>query len=280
MNQTIRRAVLLAFAVCAPAAAQSSMESLSASAGERFEALTFAAASAGFRPAAFSARPRLDEPGAAEVAGELRQSASVLSADSQEDFFSAQSAELDLPSLLNRHLKTSMAYRLSGRTVWFSAAFDASQNAYLSVLVDGAVPVYYNVRALLNNEEHLRIGGVAYTLSLSPNIFHKSKSVLTLKNDANENEAAHFTVSDMFDAVISAGLPLSLSGQAYRFYYHDGVDGRRMFVFEIGAIKEFHAYLIPEDQVPAGAMGVFTLSGGARVGLTRRGSKLVVYENP
>jgi hypothetical protein len=281
MNQTMRHAVLLAAALAVPAAAQNTAESFAVSAGARFQAASLEALSSGFRPTNSAGMPKLDERGAADFTGELRDSASVVAPASFSSVVAAQSADLELASLFNRHLKTSLRYQLSGRTVWFSGAFDAAQTAYVSVLVDGDAPVYFNVKALLNTDQHLNVGGAHYTLSLSPNIFHKMKSTISLKNDANSREAARFTVQDMLDAVSAAGVAVGVSGQSYKFYYADGVGGgQRMFVFIYGDSKDFHVFLIPENQVPADRMGVFTLFGGKRVGLAHRGTSLQVFENP
>jgi hypothetical protein len=286
MNNTILRAMLLSAALAVPAAAQNSAESLAVSAGARFEALSFQAASSGFRPTVSPHRPKLDAAGADGFLGELRDSESLLAPASFREPGEAPKAELDLSSLLNRHLKTSMRYQLSGRTVWFSGAFDAAQTAYVSVLVDGAAPRYFNVKALLDDEQRLSINGVNYTLSLSPNIFHKMKSVINLTNDSNPREGAHFSVQDTLEAVLASGLAVDLAGQPYKFYYVDGADGfagmggGRMFVFIHGNSKDFHVFLIPEHQVPVDRIGVFTLYGGRRVGLARRGASLQVFINP
>ena len=286
MNQMIRRAVLLAAALAMPAAAQNTAEGLAASASARFEAFTFQAASSGFRPTVSADKPQLDKRAAADFLGELRDSESLLAPASYRTAGETPQIELELASLLNRHLKTSMRYQLSGRSVWFSGAFDASQTAYVSVLVDGAAPRYFNVKALLDNEQHLSFGGANYTLSLSPNIFHKMKSVINLTNDANSDEGAHFSVLDTLDAVLASGLAVNLSGQAYKFYYVDGADGfagfggGRMFVFIHGGSRDFHVFLIPENQVPADRIGVFALQGGRRIGLARRGAGLQLFENP
>lgn len=281
MNQMMRRAAVLAVAFAAPAAAQGSMENLAVSAGARFEVLSYQGASTGYRPTLPAGMPKLDERGAVDFIGELRDSASVLAPNAFRAAGASQAADLDLASLFNRHLKTSLRYQLSGKTVWFSGAFDAAQNPFVSVMVDGAAPLYFNVRALVNTDQHLSIGGARYTLSVSPNIFHKMKSTINLKNDANSREASRFTVQDMLDAVSAAGLPVALSGSAYKFYYAEGVGGgQRMFVFIYGGSKDFHVFLVPENQVPADRMGVFTLFNGQKVGLAHRGASLQVFENP
>lgn len=284
MNQTIRRAVVLAAAL-APlavlAAAQTTPESLSAAAGLRFQTVALEAGSMSFRPTLSAGMPRLAQGADEEFLGELHGAASLLTPGSFRTRDAAQSAELDLGPLFNRHLKTSLRYQLSGRTVWFSGAFDAGQNPFVSVLVDGSAPLYFNVKALLHTDQHLNVGGAHYTLSLSPNIFHKMKSTINLKNDANSREAARFSVQSMLDAVSAAGAPVAVSGQAYKFYYANGVgDGQRMFVFICGGGSDFHVFLIPESRVPADRMGVFALFGGKRVGLSRAGATLRIYENP
>ena len=286
MTRMIRRGILLAAALAVPAAGQYSSESLAVSASARFEAFTAQSASAGFRTTVSPGMPKLDSSAADAFLGDLRGSESVLEPGYFRIAAVPPAAELELAPLLNRHLKTSLRYQLSGRTVWFSGAFDSAQTAYVSVLVDGFPPIYFNVKALLDNEQHLSVGGARYTLSLSPNIFHKMKSTINLTNDANSREAARFSVQDMLDAVSASGLAVALSGQPYKFYYVDGVEsftgftGGRMFVFIHGNSKDFHVFLIPENQVPADRLGVFTLFGGQRVGLARRGASLQVYVNP
>lgn len=281
MNQTIRRAVLLTAALAMPAAAQSGSEGLSASAAARFQTISLEGAAGGFRPTLSAGMPRLAGGDVDDFMSELRESATLAAPAGFQARGASQAAELDLTALYNRHLKTSLRYRLSGRTVWFSGAFDAAQNPFVSVLVEGSAPLFFNVKALLNTDQHLLVGGARYTLSLSPNIFHKMRSTINLKNDANSRETARFSVEAMLDAVSAAGQPLTLQAQPYRFYYADGVgSAQRMFVFICGDTKNFHVYVIPESRVPADRMGVFTLFGGRRVGLSRAGTSLRVYENP
>lgn len=285
MNQTIRRAVLLAAALAAPAAAQPSPEMLAASAGARFDAAAFGLAPGQFRPLG-SARPRLDAAGTAEWESDMKAAATLPKPISFQAAAPTAAAELDLAALLNRHLKTSLRYQLSGRTVWFSGAFDRSQKPYVSVLVDGAAPRYFDVKALLDQEQHVSVGGASYTLSLSANIFHRMKSTINLKNDANSREAARFSVQDMLDAVAAAGQRVALSDQSYQFYYADGLNGgaadpnARMFVFICGSSSDSHVYLIPESLVPSDKIGVFKMFNDKRVGLVNSGGHLKVIENP
>jgi len=281
MKQTIRLAVLLTAAFALSAAAQTTPESLSVAAGARFQAVSLEAGSMSFRPTLSAGMPRLAQGAELDFLGELQGAATLLSPGSYRTLGAAQAGELELPALYNRHLKTSLRYQLSGRTVWFSGAFDAGQNPFVSVLVDGSAPLYFNVKALLHADQHLTVGGARYTLSLSPNIFHKMKSTINLKNDANSREAARFSVQAMLDAVSAAGSPVTVSGEAYKFYYANGVgDGQRMFVFICGGGSDFHVFLIPESRVPEGRMGVFALFGGRRAGLSRVGTSLRIYDNP
>jgi len=282
MNQTIRRAVFLTAALAVSAAAQVAPEGLSAAASARFQTqmASLEAGDLNVRPT-LSAGLHLAQGAEQDFLGELEGASTLVKPGSLQAFGAAQAGELDLAALFNRHLKTSLRYQLSGRTVWFSGAFDAGQNPFVSVLVDGSAPLYFNVKALVHQDQHLLVGGARYTLSLSPNIFHKMKSTINLKNDANSREAARFSVQDMLDAVSAAGAQVSVSGQAYRFYYANGVgDGQRMYVFICGGGSDFHVFLIPEAQVPADRMGVFSLFGGKRVGLSHAGETLRVFDNP
>jgi hypothetical protein len=279
MNHTICRAVLLAAALAVPAAAQNASEGLAAAAGARFQAVSLEALNGGFRPALSAGMPKLDAAGADDFMRDWSNSSSILRPGSFRAAATTQAADLDLAALLNRHLKTTLRFQLSGKTVWFSGTFDRQQNPFVSVLVDGSAPLYFNVKSLLDADQHLNVAGVAYTLSLSANIFRRMHSTINLKNDGNSREAARFTLQDMLDAVSAAGQDVRLSDQAYKFYYADGI-GERMFVFVYGSTKDFHVYLIPESQVPPDRIGVFALFNGKRVGLSHGAGKLAVFENP
>jgi hypothetical protein len=281
MNSTLGRAVLLAAAVAVPASAQGVSEGFAAAGQAHFQAASLEAAQGSFRPTLSADAPKLEGAAVEEFMTELRDSASIVRPAAVVAQAAAPAADLDLAALLNRHLKTTLRFQLSGKTVWFSGAFDRQQNPFVSVLVDGAAPLYFNVKALLNTDQHLSVGGVAYTLSLSPNIFHKMKSTINLKNDGNSREVARFSVQDMLDAVEAAGQDVRFSDQASKFYYADGVGGgEHMFVFIFGSSKDFHVFLVPESQVPTDKLGVFTLYKGKRVGLSLAAGKLAVYENP
>jgi hypothetical protein len=284
MNQIIGRAVLLAAALSVPAAAQPGSEALVLSAGARFDAAVMGIAPGPFRP--LGADDKLPADQAAGWEKDLRDTTAVPALTGFRAAAAGPAADFDLAAALNSHLKTNLRYQLSGRTVWFSGAFDRAQKPYVSVLVDGAAPRYFDVKALLNQDQHLSIAGQAYTLSLSPNIFHRMKSTINLKKDANAREAARFSVQDMLDAVAGSGRPVALSDQSYKFYYADGLNGgsadpaSRMFVFIAGSSSDFHVYLIPESSVPADRLGVFQMLNGKRVGLVNRGGRLQVFENP
>lgn len=280
MNQlTLRTAVVVA-AFSVSAAAQPLPEAFSAAGAARFDA-AMAMPGSQFRPTLSGGAPVLTAEEAAGFDKELDDTTSLVRASGFVAAAPALTSQLDLASLLNRHLKTRLHYTLSGRSVWFSGAFDRGQKPFVSVLVDGQAARYFDVKALLNQDQRVFVGGTPYTLSLSANIFHKMKSTISLKNDANSRETARFSVQDMLDAVSAAGEPVNFSDQQYRFYYADGVDGGgRMFVFIYGNTKDFHVYLIPEALVPSDKLGVFKMFNDKRVGLAQQNGRLSVYENP
>ena len=273
MNQTIHRVALLLAALAAPVAAQNSAESLAVSAGARFQVLSYEAASSGFRPTVSAGRPKLDEGAAAGSASAFEPvSFSPASAAALAD-------DIELAPLLNSHLKTRIGYQLGGRTVWFSGAFDAADHVYVSILVDGYGPMYFQVLALVHNDQPITFAGQKFTLSLSPNYFHNMRSTIELKNDGNSRETARFTVQNMVEAVSAVGHPVVVSGKTYNFYYADAV-GQGLFVFICGSSDDPHESVIPVNRVPTDRLGIFTLFGGKRVGLMRRGTSLQIYDNP
>ncbi len=196
-------------------------------------------------------------------------------------------AQLELGGLLNKHLKTTLKFNLGGKDLWISGAFDRDQNAFVSILVDGSEPLFFNVRALLDKEELLAIGTGSYKLSLSPNIINQMESEIVLKNVADRKDRESVTIKEMLDAVSAAGAELKLSDQSYRaFYYDDIKNGRqdktaKAFAFILTDAKgEIHAFLVPADLVPSDKAAVFKMYNNKTVGLQQAGGKLQVFENP
>lgn len=278
-------ALVTCAALAAPAGAMTSEAAWTAGSA-RFEASVLRMQPGQFRPMGAVGQERLTPDMAEGWTRDLGDTTKILKVTALKAAAAGPSADYDLASSLNRHLKTNLRYTLNGRSVWFSGAFDRAQKPFVAVLIDGYQPVYFDVKALLNQDQRLSIAGQAYTLSLSPNIFHRMKSTINLRADSGR-DGAKFSVQDMLDSVAAAGQPLTLSDQAYKFYFADGLSGNgaadpssRMFVFIAGDSKDFHVYLIPEKSVPSDKLGVFEMFNGKRVGLVSRGGRLQVYENP
>lgn len=218
-------------------------------------------------------------------------SAQTVSLPGRGEFVSILSAapalELDLAPMLNRHLKTSLAFTLGGKNLWVSGAFDKAQNAFVSILVDGAEPLFFNVKGLLDKEETLVIGNATYKLSLAPNVIDQLESEIVLKNVANRKDRESVTIKEMLAAVSAAGADVKVGGQAYKaFYYDDIKDGRadktnKAFAFILTDGKgEIHVFLVPAELVPADKIAVFKMYENHRIGLAQVSGKLQVFDNP
>jgi len=217
----------------------------------------------------------------------LREHAGLIAAGSLKPLVSAPTADVDLAPLLNKQLKTSLRYVLGGRTVWFGGVFDREQNAYLSLLVEGEAPRYYNVRGLLDREERVKIGSAVYQISLSANIFNRVKSEIHFENVDNQGERGSFTLKKMVEALAAEGVPVTLSGQFYRVFYTDGLKaGRsdpaaRLFTFLTQEPNgDLRLYFIPVELVPAGRIAAFKMYEDRDVGLSQRDGRLKIYEKP
>jgi hypothetical protein len=286
MKQTIVRVVLVA-ALAAPAAAQTTPEAFSAAGAARFDAAVMGLNGGSFRfKPAVGALPDLAPAQKAAWETDLRDRSTVLDATGFRATAASLAADVELSPLLNAQLKTRLRYSIGGRTVWFGGTFDGNKTAYLSILADGYQPLYFDVKGLLNGDRDFTIASGRYTLSLSPNIFHKMHSHLKVKDASSGRELVSFTVQDMLDAITAAGRAVTISGQGYHVYYTDGLkNGRadassRMFVFVCGAAQDFHIYLIPEASVPSDKLAVFSMYNGLRVGLTNQAGHLKIYGNP
>lgn len=199
----------------------------------------------------------------------------------------AQVGDIDLASLLNKQLKSPLKYSLGGKEVWVSGAFDRQQNAYVSILVDGAEARFFNVKGLLDKEEEIVSGTNKYTLRLSPNVINQMKSEIILENKANEDDMVRITLKKMLEGVGASGAPVAVSGQNYKAFYTDDIKAGRAdktaksftFILTEGN-GEIHVFLIPAELVPGDKIAVFKMFNNVRVGLVQKDGKLKVYENP
>lgn len=199
----------------------------------------------------------------------------------------AQVGDIDLATLLNRQLKSPLKYRLGGKDVWVSWAFDRQQNAYVSILVDGAQPLFFNVKGLLDKEEKVTAGTAKYNLRLAPNVINQMKSEIILENAADEDNTVRITLKKMIEGVGSTGALIAVAGQSYKVFYTDDIKAGQVdktaktFTFILTeANGEFHVFLIPAELVPSDKIAVFKMFANARVGLTQKDGKLKGYGNP
>lgn len=220
------------------------------------------------------------------TAGFFTVSAALI-ATADVDASAAPTAEIDLPGLLNKQLKTSLKYTIGGKDVWVGGAFDRSQSAYVSILVDGEPAKFYNVRSLLDREQPLRLGTANYKMYLAPNVINQMKSEIILENAADEDDKVRITLKKMMDAAGAAGHAVTLGAQAYRVFYTDDVrngvadPATKVLTFLlVDARGEVHVFLIPAELVPGDKIAVFKMFEDKRVGLTQSGGRLKIYENP
>ncbi len=199
----------------------------------------------------------------------------------------AQVGDIDLAALLNKQLKSPLKYSMGGKDVWISGAFDRSQNAYVSILVDGQDPLFFNVKGLLDKEESVTAGTNKYKLYLAPNIINQMKSEIILENAADEDDKVRVTLKKMLDGVGASGAAAAVGGNAYKVFYTDDVKNGRVdktaktFTFILAEPSgEIHVFLIPAELVPGDKIAVFKMFRDQRVGLTQKDGKLKIYENP
>lgn len=199
----------------------------------------------------------------------------------------AQVGDIDLASLLNKQLKSPLKYSMGGKDVWVSGAFDRSQNAYVSILVDGQEPLFFNVKGLLDKEENVTAGTNKYKLYLSPNVINQMKSEIVLENAADEDDKVRVTLKKMLDGVGASGAAAAVGGNAYKVFYTDDVKNGRVdktaktLTFILTEPNgEIHVFLIPAELVPGDKIAVFKMFRDQRVGLMQKDGKLKIYENP
>lgn len=280
----IAAAALAALAACAASRAEASPESAAMSARTAFDL------------SILSPRPEFKR----SIAGTWQ--ALAASAPSATGFFSvtgsvvatvdvgvaaAPVSEIDLATLLNKQLKTSLKYTLGGKDVWIGGAFDRAQNAYVSILVDGGSARFYNVKSLLDKEQPLELGTAKYKMYLAPNIIDQMKSEIILENAVDEDDKIRITLKKMMAAAGAAGHAVKLGTHEYRVFYTDDVvngvadPSSKVFTFLlVDARGQIHVFIIPADLVPSDKIAIFKMFEDRRVGLLQAGGRLKLYENP
>jgi hypothetical protein len=211
----------------------------------------------------------------------------ALGAQGQVSSAKAPSQEVDLKTLLNRHLKTSLTFQMGGKTVWVSGSFDRAQKAYVSILEEGKAARFYNVESLLTSPGMLDIGSIKVKLSLSPDLSDQLESEIVLTNTANRKDQQRITLRDMLAAVSAAGEPAKIGGEDYRLFYYDDIKdsaadpNNKAFAFILTDAKgEFHVFLVPAELVPGDKIAVFKMHDNAPAGLQQAGGKLRIFDNP
>jgi len=289
MTLTKRHALALAVALAAPCAARAASEAMSASAASSFQAAAFGTGTRAFRPLGASGAPQAVRMSAMLDTWDefLRDHTGVVGEEGVQALAPTLAADLDLSALLNKQLKTSLRFNMGGKTVWCGGLFDRNQTAYLSVLIDGEAPRYYDVKGIYKHEEKLKIGAKTYKLWLSANIFSKLKSEIVFTNLDDENDETRFNLKKMLASVTAAGALVPFTGQPYRVFYTDGLRANqadpnaRLFTFVMTDPNgDLHVYLIPVELVPSDRIAVFKMFADRAVGLTRQGETLKIYENP
>jgi len=278
--------LVLALALATPSAAFTGSESLALGADRAFSAAAF-----GPLPRPSAQKWSVQMPKAQIVSSPAWFSLAVLAQlgadEPQAAGAGAQVGDIDLATLLNKQLKSPLKYSLGGKDVWVSGAFDRQQNAYVSILVDGAEVRFFNVKGLLDKEEEIVSGAGKYKLYLAPNVINQMKSEIILENAADEDDKVRITLKKMLEAVGANGAAVVVAGQSYKVFYTDDIKAGRAdkaaksFTFILTEPNgEIHVFLIPAELVPSDKIAVFNMFNNARVGLAQKDGKLKVYENP
>lgn len=207
--------------------------------------------------------------------------------DAPQAAAATQVADIDLATLLNKQLKSSLKFSMGGKDVWVSGAFDRQQNAYVSILVDGQDAKFFNVKGLLDKEEQVSAGTNNYKLYLAPNVINQMKSEIILENAADEDDKVRVSLKKMLDAVGAAGAEAKVGDQAYKIFYTDDIkngavdkSAKTITFIHTEAGGQIHVFLIPAELVPSDKIAVFKMFKDRRVGLTQKDGKLKVFENP
>ena len=195
----------------------------------------------------------------------------------------AASQEIPLRGLLNRHLKTSLAFQLVGSNIWISGAFDRTQNAFVSILEEGKPAKFFDVKELPSKPAQVEIGSAKYKLSVSPDLSDLLESEIVLTNVTDKKDQKRVTLREMLSAVSAAGEETRIGGEPYKVFYYDDIKGgttRSLAFITTDAKGEFHVFLVPAELIPGDKVAIFKMLGNKAVGLQQAGDKLRLFDNP
>lgn len=210
--------------------------SVSASAAPDPAALIRAALPPGFAPA------ELEAPAAApEPVFKLSPRAAAATQDT---------ASVDLPPLLDRHLSTTDSFAGAGGTTLVAGTLDEAGDGFLAVTPPGRAPVFVKLERGMSGA--WSDGVHSYRASLSVNIFRPRLANFIQIRDANTGILVwEKRINELFRLAYRAGEPVTLAGRPYRLFYSAKPTLGLCFIYDdtSGGAHDYKFYMVPLNQV-------------------------------
>jgi hypothetical protein len=139
-----------------------------------------------------------------------------------------QAVRVDLPSLLNRHIKGSGFLDAGGDKFYLSTQVDLKGEVFLSVQgQDWVEPNFFHIDSGLQARWRSADGG-AFTASIDGSIFRwKFNNRLVIQDEGAGRQVFSRTLSDFFYSAYRQGEPAVIGGNTYRVFLSHVVDRSR-----------------------------------------------------
>jgi len=193
---------------------------------------------------------------------------------------SADTTEVALPPLLERHLSTTDSFQgAAGRTM-LGGTLDFKTDGYLAVTPPNAGTTYFfKIERGMSGSWHDGVRG--YKVSLSVSIFRpRLANWIQIRESGTERVVWERRISDLFRLTYAAGEPVTVAGRPYRLFYSRAPDLSRRpatpsstlglcFIYDDTSAggHDYKYYMVPIVQITGAAPTSYKLYGGAPVRL-------------
>ncbi len=194
--------------------------------------------------------------------------------------FSADTASVDLPPLLERHLSTTDSFMAAGGRTLIGGTLDFAGDGWLAVTPASAGTSSF-IRIERGMSGSWRDGGKTYKVGLSVNIFRpRLENWIQIKDASTDRVVWERRISGLFKLTYAAGEPVTVAGRPYRLFYARVPDaGKRpavpsaslglCFIYDdmSSGTHEYKFYMVPVNQITGASPTSYKFYGGDAVRL-------------
>lgn len=172
-------------------------------------------------------------------------------------------AHVDLPALLDRHLTTTDSFVGAGGKTMVAGTLDADGEGYLAVTPPGGKPRFIKLERGMSGS--WSDGVHSYRVGLSVSIFRpRLANYIQIKNTSTGALVWEKRISELFRLAYRAGEPVTLAGRPYRLFYSEKPTLGLCFIYDdtSGGGHDYKFYMVPLSQVMGASPTSYKMFGG------------------